>query len=185
MKMRAFIPVLAVLALAFPVLGGTIVSIDPTNQTIYNGETITATVDVQDVTDLYGFEFNIVYDPTLLSATNVTEGAFLPAGGATDFFSGDTSTPGQINFVFDILESAVSGVSGSGPLATLQFLVVNGYGQSPITIDPSSFLVDSSLNNIDATFNGAQVQTPEPATYGLLGSGLIGLAWFLRKKVRR
>ena len=112
-------------------------------------------------------------------------GAFLPSGGATFFYYDSIDTPGSI-FILDALESAVTGVSGSGTLASVQFLVLPGNGISPITYD-SQALLDSNFNDITstATFNSGSIGTPEPATYGVVGSGLIGLAWILRKKVRR
>src|SRR5580693_6858462 len=49
------------------------------------GDTFEVEVDVTGITDLYAFQFDLTFDPTLLSAVSVTEGAFLPSGGTTFF----------------------------------------------------------------------------------------------------
>lgn len=41
---------------------------------------------------------------------------------------------------------------------------------------------DSAMVRLNITYEGGLAQVPEPATYGLMGAGLIGLAWMLRRR---
>jgi len=193
MKTRTFFLFLTVLLLlALPAVGATVVWIQPPSQTqVQDGQTVSINVDIANVTDLYGYQFSIDYNDALLAPTAVTEGPFLATGGPTFFytdFSDDTYTPGEID-IFDSLYLFGPGVTeGATPatLVSLQFLVLPGNGVSPITFDDQSFLNSVSQDLTSGiAFNPGLISTPEPATYGVAGSALIGLAWLLRKKVRR
>src|SRR5689334_23472304 len=73
------------------------------------GNNFTVDVNISGVTDLYDFQVDLFFDPTILQVTNITEGAFLPGSGATFFFPGfiDNSS-GNITFNADTLETAIS-----------------------------------------------------------------------------
>jgi adhesin HecA-like repeat protein len=62
------------------------------------GDTFTLNLNVENVTDLAGWQCNIVFDPNVLEAVEVSEGDFLKAGGATPFFQSSTidNTAGKI-----------------------------------------------------------------------------------------
>lgn len=172
----AFLPCLAI---AIP-----IVSVQPSTSTIYPGDTFNLSVGISDVTDLFAFQFDIGFDPAILSAVSVTEGPFLPSGGSTFFVPGTIDNiAGSISFNADSLIGAISGVSGDGTLATLSFQAL-ALGTSPVDLS-NVILLDSTFSDISFNTANASVNVvPEPATFILLGSGLLsGLA--LKKRFRK
>jgi hypothetical protein len=167
---------------AVPARADSVVSIQPSVSIPGVGETFDVLVEISSVSDLYAFQFDISFDPAILSAIDVTEGSFLPGGGFTFFIPGSIDNiGGSISFTADILLTAVSGVSGSGTLADLQFQALT-VGTSPVNLS-NVILLDSNLSDIPYnTSNGSVSPVPEPSTVLLLGSGLIGLAGYGRKK---
>ena len=87
-------------------------------------ETLTINVTVTDVSNLYGWQFKLYYNPKVLNGTNIIEGAFLKSGGKTFsetiFSDGYNATHGCAR-AFSTLVGNVSGVTGSGVLATVVF----------------------------------------------------------------
>jgi len=92
------------------------------------GETFTVDISIADVIDLYTYGFKLKWNGAALNATNVTEGPFLKQGGNTAFTAKIWNEPDHAGVsdyvaVYSTLLAAVAGVSGSGVLATVTFLV--------------------------------------------------------------
>lgn len=147
------------------------------------GSTVDLSVLIDDVSDLYGYQFSLSFDPTVLRATSVSEGDFLGAGGATSAgVGGIDNATGAVSYVYNLLLGPVAGVSGSGTLAHIRFDVI-GIGSTPLTFGDVLFM-DSHKADIDVRIASTPLQAvPEPATYLMLGVGLVGLAALRRRAV--
>lgn len=164
-----------------------ILSIAPASPTVSAGNSISLDVNIFSVTDLYAFQFDLAFDPATVSAVSITEGLFLPGGGATFFLPGTIdNVGGSITATADTLLGPGPGVNGSGTLAVL---TLTGLTPGISSIDFSNvFLLDSNLNSIDAsTLSGSvtviprTVPTPEPNSLVLLIAGF-GTVFFVRRK---
>jgi general secretion pathway protein D len=172
-----------VLMLSVPrIFAGTIVdAVGPvTNPEV--GDTFTVDIDVSGIADLYAFQFDLSFDPALLSAVSVVEGPFLQSGGTTFFIPGTIdNVGGTVTATADTLIGPIPGVTGDGTLVQFEFAAL-----APGTSDLSfanEILLDSSLNEIaNATFQNGSVtvagasSVPEPSTilYTLAGLFLLG-----------
>ncbi len=135
---------------------------------------IDLTVSLQNVADLYSYQFTLNFTPTLLSAVAVTEGSFLQSGGATFFYPGDIdNSAGSISFVLASLLGPTAGVDGSGDLATFSFDVKSA-GLASFSFS-EVLLVDSSFSLIEVETRDLVAEVPEPASLWLAGIGLFAL----------
>jgi hypothetical protein len=154
--------------------------VDPATSNVTQFDSFTVDIKITDVTDLFGFQFDLTFDPSLLSVNDVTEGPFLPSGGPTFFIPGDfTTTPGVITITGDSLLAAVPGVTGNGVLAHILFSATAA-GTSSLTLS-DVLLQDSNLEDIATSLLGGRVvvapsdvvtPVPEPGTMALIGTGL-------------
>jgi len=168
-------------------LADSVTSIQPASTGVSVGQNFTVNVDITDVTDLYAFQFDIGFNPAILSANGITEGAFLPSGGPTFFIPGTIdNSAGTISSNADTLLGPGPGVSGNGVLATIDFTAI-GSGVSSVT--PSNLiLLDSTGANINTsavdgtvTVSGAS-PVPEPSTSLLLVIAIFLIAFLAAKK---
>jgi hypothetical protein len=147
----------------------------------------TAAIAISGVGDLYAFQFDLSFSPSVIAATSISEGSFLAAGGPTIFIPGSiNNTSGTVAFTADSLLGSGPGVSGSGILANVSFRGV-GQGTSPITLLNVEFL-DSTLTPIVVTTVAGQSPqiAPEPYSAALLVCGsllLLGLSGWVRKSL--
>jgi hypothetical protein len=161
-----------------PVGAVPVVRVQPSLSTPGLGSLFDVSVEVSSVTDLYAFQFDIRFNPAILSGESVMEGSFLPSGGDTSFVPGAIdNSAGTISFTVDSLFDIVPGVSGSGRLAALRFQTLAG-GTSPIDLS-RVVLLDSSLADISFIAEGGTISTvPEPLTIFLFG---LSFTFFLRR----
>lgn len=162
----------------------TTVSMTASPNPVVQGSPLSVNVRIANVSDLYGFQFTLSFNPAVLRALTVTEGAFLPGGGST-FFSAGTidNTVGRVSFVFDSLVGAIPGVSGNGTLASFSFATI-GVGSSVLSFS-DTLLLNSALLDIPASFQPLTVSVspiPEPASVAMFALGLAGLAAFARRR---
>ncbi len=176
--------IVALLALGVAgTLSAATIGIVPPTTTVLLGAPFTLDVNVTDVVDLYAYQFDVGFSPDLLSATRVTSGSFINVS----FFPGfiDNSA-GTVTFVADSLTGPVPGVSGSGTLASIQFLAI-GLGTSPITLS-NVILLDSRLEDISAAVGDGSVTVaavPEPVPALLALSGFIAFAITRKRALAR
>jgi hypothetical protein len=102
--------------------GPSAVFVNPQNSSAAVGQDFTVNINVSNVADLYGWEFKLGWNDTILHLQNVTEGSFLKNTGATFFTYKLNSTDPHI--VVDCTKTVdVSEASGSGTLAIVTFRV--------------------------------------------------------------
>ena len=110
---------------------GTTMAIDPKVGGSAPNELFSVNVTIFDVAELYAWQFNITFDPSVLEVVSAVEGPFLKQAGSTmspnpvfDNVAGYVLA-GSARFPFD------AGASGSGVLATVTFRV-KAEGQSQL-----------------------------------------------------
>jgi hypothetical protein len=108
--------------------GQPIVEIEPSLSAIAPGETCNITVNTLNVTDLTGWQFELLYRNDVVNCTGVSEGPFLKSEGGTFFIAqinnAYNSTDGCV-LVACSLEGQDVSVNGSGTIATLSFTALS------------------------------------------------------------
>jgi hypothetical protein len=137
-----------------------VISIDPTTQTTSTGNVVTVDVAISNVSDLYGYQFDLGFNPSVLQAVSSAEGPFLATGGSTFFIPGtNDNLGGTVLATADTLLTAINGVNGSGELAVFTFDAI-GTGTSTFAIQNET-LLNSGLNVVsDLTKTGSVTVSP-------------------------
>lgn len=111
-----------------------VISVDPNRvEDIWLGESFTVDIRIADITEeesLYGWDFGIGFDSSILNAISIEEGLFLKTGGSTtitkyinnDVFPGNKT--GVVGAFCNILGYPSTGAYGSGILASIAFQVM-------------------------------------------------------------
>ena len=166
--------------------------------TVSQGGLFSFDVRVTDMTDLFTFGFDLLFDPTVVSFVGVTEGSFLQSGivpgGATTFFEGllDDTVPGALRVVTGSLFGPPEqlGASGDGILATLTFQAVlagvSGLELANVVLldsaAPQGNAIAADIVNGAISVEGGTAAVSEPSTLVLLGLGLTALSRRMRRR---
>jgi hypothetical protein len=181
MQIRCFSIIVFLFGASASLMAGTI-SILPASPTETAGQNFMLSVQISGATDLYGYQFDIGFNPAILQAVSATEGPFLPTGGPTIFLPGTIdNVGGSITANADILNGAVSGVNGSGDLLDVTFKALTG-GSTSVQIFNlfalNSFGQGMTETTIGSTVTVLSASVPEPRTGLLLMAGVAGLIAF-------
>ena len=106
---------------------------------IHTGDTFTLDISAKEVFDLAGWQFDIVFDPTILEAVNVTEGNFLKTDGGTTFFQSGSidNASGKITGL-NAARLSDRGVTGTGTLLQVRFKAKSG-GETELSLQNFQF----------------------------------------------
>jgi len=132
--------------------------VDPSKSNVLIGENFMVNVTVENVTSLYGWEFKLHYNSTMLNGTSTSEGGFLRGHGETFFsvmnFSDAYNATHGILWATSSLLGNVSGVNGSGTLANV-FFKCNQPGNSTLSFGYSKLGDPEGIEIQHVTVNGS------------------------------
>lgn len=95
-------------------------------------------VALADVSELYGWQFNLTFNPAVLNVVNVTEGPLLKQGGTTLFAKKTNNTRGYLLVSASFMPPyPAHGVNGSGVLGSIVFQVIS-QGSSTLHFEETS-----------------------------------------------
>lgn len=179
-----------ILFIAAPLLAAPIVSVAPRTTPVNVGSSFFVDVRIEGVTDLYGYQLDIGFDPAILAVQGLTEGDFLADGGSTFWIEGALdSDAGLLAGTSSILIGAVPGVSGKGTLFSIRMRAL-AEGSSNLTAS-SAILLGSDLSGIEATIANGRVTVVKSEVPGEVPEGnsgalaILGFAMALATKWRR
>ncbi len=111
-----------------------------TETTLLVGDTFALNLNAENITDLAGWQTDIVFNPDVLEAVEVTEGDFLKSEGGGTFYQAGTidNTAGKITGLFSARISE-SGVSGTGTLLSVTFKAKAG-GETQVALQNFEFI---------------------------------------------
>lgn len=157
------------------VAAGPVVKVSPTSSSVAVGSEVAVNITVQDVTNLFGAEFHLTFDPNLLEVVDADAGTSGVQIGIGDFLSADfvaqnvaDNTTGVIDFGISQM-SPHGAVSGSGTLATITFKGKTG-GTANLTFtdvllaDSGGGQIASSAQNGSLNVGGGSPPPPQPTS---------------------
>ena len=127
------------LVLALPGLvvaaGATVVNVDTPGQ-VEAGEQFIVNVVVEPGEEIAGVQFDLAFDPTLVTVESVAEGDLLTQGGAATYFSsGDIDNEtGHIDGVAGAIITPGQVVSAEGTFAVVTLVAGTAGGTCPFTL---------------------------------------------------
>jgi len=133
---------------------GAKLSVVPATTTVSNGDTVTLEIRVADVSNLFGFQFDINYDSSILEFQKVGKGAMLETGGGDSFCVPNEPSPGLVRNIA-CTKLGGKGVDGSGVLATVTFTAIST-GKSSVSLTNAK-LADSNAEKMAVSVSNGEV----------------------------
>jgi len=143
--------------LAAPALAAQM-SVEPAYQEAFQGENITVNITVDpEGSEVYGANYALYFNNTLLNATSQVKGPFLTQGGASSTIYQDKINNSIGKIVYAEARSGTTvGVTDPGVLTTITFQVIGEEGVSSLDLgeldglllcSPSGVPISTTLNN--------------------------------------
>jgi general secretion pathway protein D len=127
-----------------------VLNVEPSSKIVNVGDNFYLDIEILNVTNLFSYQFDIAFDPAILSAQSINESSFLTNAGSTFFIPGEIDNgAGTISFTANTLVSPVAGVTGAGVLASISFQGLTS-GTSSIGLS-NIVLLDSVLTEISSS----------------------------------
>ena len=131
----------------------------PPSQTVAPGRAFTVEVRTRPGAPIAGAQFSMRFDPRLVQASSVAEGALLRAGGAKTLFAAGTinNNRGTVTNVYGFILSPAAKVASPGTFATIELAAKDLLGASAIDLsdvvvgDPAGHAVPIAVTHGEVT----------------------------------
>jgi len=161
---------LVLLSLAFGSIAqaavqSTSMSVSPSSVEASHGDSFTIEIKVEPGgAEIYGAQYYLYFNPTLLKATSQSQGTFLSQDGATTAVIRNeiNNSVGKIEYGESRM-GAEHGVTNPGVLTSITFEVVGTSGTSELKLS-NVILSDRNVTSIEATIESGKVDVSAPAT---------------------
>jgi hypothetical protein len=144
-----------------------------TMHTVSKDDSFPAAINVEGISDLAEFQFDVAFDPTVLRAVTVEEGTFLSDNGGTYWLEPHIDNKAGIITGTACAMTTKGGVDGSGTLATITFKAVS-IGESHIELQ-NIVLSDSSGEIIPAAPTDASVTVVDYPSWDVNKDGIVNV----------
>lgn len=168
-----------VLMLLKPVLVlATIVSVSPSSVNINSGDQVTLDININNVLNLFGVAFDLIFNPSILTFISASKGAFLEQGGIATHLLTAVSPPGDliVGYSRQAVNGVPTGIDGSGTIMRITFKAITN-GSSSLSFQNNALCSASSspiCPAIPATWENGSITvgtvsdiTPPPAPTGV------------------
>jgi len=138
--------------------GSLVVSVSAPTQAISAGTQFTVNITVQPNMAIAGAQFNLSFNPSLVSVDSVTEGNLFNQNGASTYFTPGNinNTAGTVTWVADVVLGSGNCVSNPGTFAMITMTAGANSGTSPLTL--SNVIVgDINAQPLSVTLVSGQV----------------------------
>jgi len=129
---------------------------------IENGSEFDVYINVSNVSDLYGIQFDIMFNYSVLKYISITDGDFLKSDGNSLFVWGPVVSQGLLDNYLVSRTTIDYGLNGSGNLAKIRFKAINK-GISYLDI-LNNKLINSSVDYMLHTAENNSVEVDENLT---------------------
>lgn len=135
------------------------VSVSPPTITADKGGNVEVGIGISSASNLYGFQFDMIYDPSILNYSRSGEGGFLSNNNANSVFCVPVQPKSYAGKSYITLACTrlgpVGGASGNGTLASVTFNAIGG-GTGDLEL-ANVKLVDAGVNELAAESEGGSV----------------------------
>jgi Putative Ig domain/Cohesin domain len=182
-KILILIPFLA-LASYLPILPASaaspvVVTVSCPMQPVSHGQQFTVYINVQPNNAIAGAQFNLTFNPSLVSINSVTEGNLFNQGAISTYFMAGTinNTAGTLTNVADVITTPGQTESSSGTLAVITMTAAAASGTCALSL--SNVVVgDINGNSLAVTLvNGQVINTPPSIATSTLPAWTVGVVY--------
>lgn len=166
----ALIPALSLAVLPVSAASNTAVSVSAPAQPVSPGQQFTVNITVQPGSAIAGAQFDLSFDPSLVSVNSVTEGNLFNQSGAGTYFMPGTvdNTAGTITGVAGVITTPGQTVSTAGTLAVITMTAGPISGTCPLNL--SGVIVgDISGQALTVGITSGEVIIDQPPVLNLIG----------------
>jgi hypothetical protein len=160
--------------------GTAVVTATGPSPAISSGQQFTVSIDVNPNNAIAGMQFDLSFNPSLVTVNNVTEGSLLKQGGANTYFNPGqiSNSAGTVTGVSGVIISPGQTVSAVGTFAVITMTASSGIGTSLLSL---SNVIVGDINghalSVNAVNGQVVINTPPSITTSSLPNGTVGVAY--------